>query len=348
MAASYPRNSAGRRLQLSEIANLAGVSISTVSRVLNNKAQTITDEVQQRVLAAIAELSPNTEHGLLKKNITHVGLFSDRLLDPSVDPFHFGILAGIQAECQRRGIHFSYTLLTPELDAATFIREKVKQSFMDGLVFLALDNREVLEKMLGQGLPAVLINARHLDLPVDSFLPDNWHGTIQAVNYLISRGHRRIVHVTDMKRNTIRSRHIAYRTALEEAAIEYDPALIVKTSDVGAAEAYDAMKKFLLNKPPQFTAVFCANDLSAIGTLKALREAGLSVPDDVSVIGFDDIAIAEFTDPPLTTIRVEREALGAKALQGLLDRAANPNQVSYCLEMACKLIERESVGTVVR
>lgn len=344
MTTLYPRNSAGRKLSLSEIATRAGVSTSTVSRVLNNKAHTITDEVQQRVLAAVAELSPNTTSGLIKKNLDHVGLFSNRLIDTSVEPFHFGIMAGIQAECQKRGIHFSYTLLHSEAENAAFIRDKVKQNFIDGLIFMAVDNRELLENVLLQGLPVVLINARHLELPVDTFLPDNMTGTTLAINHLIKKGHTRILHLTDMKRNTIRSRHIAYRTALEEAGITYDPALVVKSDDIGAPEAYEAMKKLLANNPPDFTAVFCANDLSAIGTLKALREAGLNVPNDVSVVGFDDIAIAEFTDPPLTTIRVEREALGAKALQGLLDRASNPAQIPYILEMGCKLIERESVA----
>src|SRR5205085_5363930 len=114
----------------------------------------------------------------------------------------------------------------------------------------------------------------------------------------------------------------------------------------GAPEAYEAVKNFMESKPPHFTAIFCANDLCAIGAMKALREAGLNVPRDVSIIGFDDIAIAEFTDPPLTTIRVEREALGAKALQGLLDRAANPEQQSFSLEMNCKLVERDSVKSL--
>jgi LacI family transcriptional regulator len=344
MTTGYPRNLAGRRLPLSEIAIRAGVSTSTVSRVLNNKAHTISDELQQRVLAAVSELTPNK--GLIKKNLDHVGLFSDRLVDPSVEPFHFGIMAGIQAECQRQGIHFSYTLLKPEVETASFIQDKVKQNYIDGLLFMAVDNREFLENVLLLDLPAVLINARHLDLPLDAFLPDNFTGTTLAINYLINMGHRRILHLTDMKRGTIRSRHLAYRTTLEEAGIEYDPALILKAADVGAPEAYEAMKKFLANDPPEFTAIFCANDVSAIGVMKALREEGLVVPRDISVVGFDDIAIAEFTDPPLTTIRVEREALGAKALQGLLDRAANPQQLPYCLEMACKLVERESVARI--
>jgi DNA-binding LacI/PurR family transcriptional regulator len=344
MATSYPRNQAGRRLPLSVIAVRAGVSTSTVSRVLNNKADSISDELQQRVLAAVSELNPNNP--AIKKSLDHVGLFSDRLVDPSIEPFHFGIMAGIQAECQRLGIHFSFTLLKPEAETLGFIQDKVKQTNIDGLIFMAVDNREFLERIAQLDVPCVLVNSRHLGLAVDSFLPDNFTGAAMAVRYLIKNGHKHIIHLSDMRRETIRMRHLAYRTTLEESGLEYDPALVVRTTDVGASEAYDAMKKFLANYPPEFSAIFCANDFSAIGAMKALREAGLNIPNDVSIVGFDDIAIAEFTDPPLTTVRVEREAIGAKALQGLVDRAANPDQLSYCLEMSCGLIVRDSVVKV--
>ncbi|HEX2915783.1 MAG TPA: LacI family DNA-binding transcriptional regulator [Chloroflexia bacterium] len=341
MTAGYPRNLAGRRLPLNEIAVRAGVSISTVSRVLNNKAHTISDEVQQRVLSAVSEINPN--NAVLKKKLEHVGLFSNRLIDTSIEPFHFGIMAGIQAECQRQSIHFSFTLLKPELETATFIQNKVKQNYIDGLIFMAVDNRVFLENVLQLGLPSVLINSRHLDLPVDTFLPDNMTGTTLAIQYLLAKGHRRILHLTDLRRGTIRTRHLGYRATLEDAGVEYDPSLVVIAADVGATEAYEAMKKFLASTHPDFTAIFCANDMTAIGVMKALREAGLNVPNDVSIVGFDDIAIAEFTDPALTTIRVEREAIGAKALQGLINRAGNTEQLPYTLEVACKLVERDSV-----
>jgi DNA-binding LacI/PurR family transcriptional regulator len=341
---TQPRNSAGRRIQLSEIAQLAGVSTSTVSRVLNNKADTISEELQRRVLAAVAELNP--EQNPVPKSLEHVGLVSSKLMDPSIDPFHTGILAGIEAECRRQGIHFSFTLLKPELETIPYLMDKVKQNHIDGLIFLAVDNRELLEQFLQQDLPAVLVNARHLELPMDTFLPDNQTGTTLVVNHLIKNGHRRIMHVNALDRWTVRLRHLVYRNVLEEAGLVYDPALVLKIASNGANEAYEGMKQFLANNPPDFSAVFCVNDLAAIGVMKALREANLAVPTDISVVGYDDIAIVEFTDPPLTTIKVEREALGVKALKGLLDRAANPKQVPFCLELACQLIERQSVAPV--
>lgn len=339
---SQPRNNGGKKIQLAEIAQLAGVSASTVSRVLNNKAHSISSEVQQRVLAAVAELSPN--QALVKRTIDHVSLFTSWIIDRSTESFYAGVLIGIEAECQRQGIHFSYTHLTSESESIEFILDKINQNHIDGLIFAAMDNRPLMEDVLRHKLPAVLINAYFYDLPFDSYLPDNFSGASLAVNHLIKQGHRRILHVSDLKRKTIRQRYLAYRNSLEEAGIEYDPALVLKIEDLNAPEAYEGMRKFLANHPPEFTAAFCSSDLVAIGAMKALREANLRIPQDISVVGFDDIAFTEFTDPPLTTIHVPREAIGAKALQGLLNRVANPNQASYMLELACKLVERGSVA----
>jgi LacI family transcriptional regulator len=290
----------------------------------------------------VAELSPHQP--LVRRAIDHVSLFTSWLIDRSTESFYTGVLIGLEAECQRQGIHFSYTHLTSRSESIDFILDKVSQNHIDGLIFAAMDNRKLMEDLLRHKLAVVLINANFFDLPFDSFLPDNFNGASLAINHLIQQGHRRILHVSDLKRRTIRQRYLAYRNSLEEAGFEYDPGLVLKVADLNAPEAYEGMKLFLSRNPPEFSAIFCGNDLVAIGVMKALREANIRVPQDVSVVGFDDIAFTEFTDPPLTTVHVAREAIGARALQGLLDRAANPNQAPYMLEIACKLVERGSVA----
>ncbi len=108
------------------------------------------------------------------------------------------------------------------------------------------------------------------------------------------------------------------------------------------------MRARLARGAPDFTALFCMNDICAIGVLRAVREAGLRVPDDLSMIGFDDIPMVAYTDPPLTTIRVARQELGLLGLQRLLDRAATPDLTPIRVEVACQLIERQSVAAVRR
>jgi len=131
---------------------------------------------------------------------------------------------------------------------------------------------------------------------------------------------------------------------LEESGIGHDPALVLQTS-IAATPAYEAMQARLRTGQPDFSAVFCANDLTAIGAMRALRENGMRIPADISVIGFDDIPMAAHTDPPLTTVRIEREELGALAVRRLLDRVATPNQTPIHVELACRLIERQTVAS---
>lgn len=327
------------------IAERAGVSISTVSRVLSN-AGGISDAVQQRVLRAAEELGMRSD--VLKSHIKlrHVSLFTTQM-HPSLDPFYADVLTGIEAECRRQGLHLSYAVVEPGPAGTTFIFDKVKQNHIDGLLLLAIDDRELVERVLDQGLHAVLINAEHPALPIDTFVPDNDIGARLAVQHLIAHGHRRILHLTPAHRPTILRRLTGYRTALEEAGITYDPTLIIKTPML-PEEAYATMHALLGAASLDFTAIFCAGDDIAMGVLRALQEAGQRIPQDVSIVGFNDMPIAAFLSPPLTTVRIEREELGALAVRRLIDRAAQPAQTPFRLELATRLIERQSVAAAAQ
>jgi LacI family transcriptional regulator len=133
---------------------------------------------------------------------------------------------------------------------------------------------------------------------------------------------------------------------LEAANIGYDPHLILNVSELGLDTAYASMKTFLTGPHPEFTAVFAANDPTAIGVIRALQEAGLHVPRDISVVGFDDLDIAAFIHPPLTTVRVERQEMGKFAVWRLLERVAQPGLTPIRVELQCRLIERKSVAAI--
>ena len=129
---------------------------------------------------------------------------------------------------------------------------------------------------------------------------------------------------------------------LEEAGIAYDPNLVVEL-EINAEETYKAMRQKLAHEEIDFTAVFCANDISAMGFMRAAQELNLRIPQDISVIGFDDIAPAAFLSPPLTTVRIESAELASLALRRLIDRANTPNLTSIRVSLACRLMERQSV-----
>jgi DNA-binding LacI/PurR family transcriptional regulator len=175
-----------------------------------------------------------------------------------------------------------------------------------------------------------------------------------AVRYLIDRGHRRIGFLGGPVRPgprpidqiyTIERRSAGYRTALLDAGLEVDYDLI-EFCDLNASSGYQACRR-LLERRQDFTALFCANDEAAIGSLKALREAGRAIPEEISLIGFDDIALVEHLTPALTTIRVNTEAMGAIAMRRLLARASEPQNIAISSILEVELIERASVHNLL-
>ncbi|NOK61366.1 MAG: hypothetical protein GFH27_549305n135 [Chloroflexi bacterium AL-W] len=330
-----------RRFQQREIASHAGVSPSTVSRVFNNVAG-VSPELQRRVLAAAAELGYQ-EH-TTPLYIQHVGLFvSLATVNHSFDQFHADVAGGIEKECRRVGIHLSYILVERQPANIDSYRQKIVQNDMDALLFLSFDEHGMIEQLQEEGFPTVLVNIDEPTLRIDTVLPDNYNGPLHAVRHLVEHQHRAILYATHLVRSTIRRRFAGYRAALEHDGIEFDPRLLLDVP-LNTEDAYETMKAFLAHNPPHFTAVFCANDSTAIGVLHALQEAGFDVPGDVSIIGYDDWPITASITPPLTTVRIEREEMGMIAMQRLLERVRNPALTPVRIEIATQLIERQSVA----
>lgn len=336
------------RVQQREIAERAGVSVSTVSRVLN-QLEGVSDEVRQRVLAAAAELGGGLYALAAARTLQHVLLVRPWPQIP-LATFYADILDGVEAACRDLNARLSYAAVDLDSRGRAHLRDTVQKSGVEGLILVAVDDPALLEEALAFDLPVVVINAWHPALPVDLFLPDNHIGPRLAVRHLIEHGHHRILHVTSLQRPTIRHRCESYRAALEEAGIPYDPALVFDMHDrinmMTVEDAYGQMQRFLHESPPDFTAAFCGNDSTAIGVMRALQEAGRRIPQDVSIVGYDDVPMAPFLSPPLTTVRIEREELGMLAVQRLAQRVANPALTPIRVELATRLISRESVAMI--
>lgn len=330
------------KVRQADIAKRADVSVSTVSRVLNH-ADGIRDEVREEVWRIATDLGYQPPGRTSELGLRHVGFFTTlSTLGSPDDPFHTDILRGAEAECRRRGIRM--TLITFEgegsegLDASL---ARASEGGMDAALLLSIDDQDVIQAILALDIPTVGINIDNPYLQIDTFIPNNRAGAFFATKYLIDRGHERIVHLTNPKRATIRNRHEGYRAALADAGLPYLPELVVE-SGLGPEQAHDAMARFL-TRERDFTAVFSANDHAALGVVHALRESGLDVPGDVSVVGFDDIPTAAFVSPPLTTMRVQREELGASTVRRLQERTQLESVTPIRVEIATQLVERESV-----
>ncbi|GCE09399.1 LacI family DNA-binding transcriptional regulator [Dictyobacter aurantiacus] len=330
-----------QRVRLSDIATAASTSISTVSRVLNDiETVSISQEVKDRVLKAARSLGYQGKSNRLES----INLFISAVEKyASQDLFHADIMAGVEAECRRHDIRLSYTLVEPGTYRTFFVLEKVRQSGSAGLIFLSAFEPHVLASAQALNPRMVLLNGDYKDLAIDDFLPDNDGGARLAMRYLLEHGHRHILCITRCGRATIDRRHRAYREVLEEAGYDYNPALVVDTR-LWLDDVYERLKIFLMAPHPPFTAIFCGSDLAAIGAARALQERGLRIPQDISLIGFDDISVAAFMTPPLTTVRIERELLGRMAVRRLIERYTEPTLPSIRLELRCCLVERQSVA----
>jgi LacI family transcriptional regulator len=332
----------GSRPTIYDVARLAGVSTATVSRALNGTAP-IAPPTRAAIEAAVEQLGyrPNSiARSLVTKSTQTIAL----LLPDIANPFYAGLVAGIQAYAlaHDRTMLLCTTEGDPEREEQylQLLRDKqVDGALVDGLV-LPPDR---IGRFVRDGFPIVCLD-RDID---SSAIPlvqvDNRLGGRLATEHLLALGHTRIAHVTGARTLHISDdRRDGYRDALRDAGVEarhslVEPGTFTEEGGYLAARA-------LLEREPRLTAIFAANDLSAVGVLNALAEAGHYVPNDVSVVGFDDLRLAAYTSPPLTTIRQPAEEIAQLATELLiaLTRGEDVRRMRHVL--APTLVERGSTA----
>lgn len=307
--------------------------MATVSRVFN-ESTTVRGLTRDRILAAAARMRyvPNgTARSLTTTTTESVGV----LLPNLYGEFFSELIRGIEGAVRERGYH---TLLSSVHDGPAELVAALRAlaGRVDGLVVMSPDlGADVLEANLPAGLPVVLLGtavAGHASVVID-----NAAGADAVVRHLADLGHRRIALIGGPAGNTdAQARRSAYRAALLDRDLEADPALDVE-GDFTEASGYAAAEQLLAGERP--TAVFAANDAMAIGALRACREAGLDVPGDLALAGFDDIPVATYVTPALTSVRVPIHDMGRLAVQLVLeDGAPQTTTLTTCL------VVRESCG----
>lgn len=333
------------RATSADVAARAGVSRTTVSFVLNARADTgIPEETRRRVEEAARELGyqPHGAARALAGGASHtIGLvFRQSPEQVSVDALLAETLWGIGSEAHLGGYR---VLVEPLSPGNGRYLDLVRSQRVDGLIVSGprTDDAE-LAQLVEDGFPVILQGSLP-SLPAPSVDVDNRAGAHTAVEHLIGLGHRRIGCITNapLAYTAAADRLAGYRDALASGGLPDDPDLVVEGS-FDATSGLAAMH-LLLARAPDLTAVFVASDIVAFGALRAVREAGLRVPLDVSVVGFDDIPLARHFDPPLTTIRLPARALGAAAGRALVERLAGQTGRERTL-LATELIVRESTS----
>ncbi len=329
---------------IKEVALKAGVSIATVSRVLNDKGP-VAVETRERILAAIEQLR-YVPHGAARSLITNQTDTIGVLLPDLYGEFFSEVIRGIDLAARRSGFHVlisGFHSDRAEIEAVL----RALRGRVDGLIVLSPDvDAQSLRRNLPETLPVVLLNT-----PVegdgaafDAINLDNHGGAFAMVRHLAGLGHQRIAFLRGPEENAdARERLRGYRDALLSLGLKRSDALELG-GDFSEESGYRAGQR-LLALEPRPTAVFAANDSMAIGCLFALREAGARVPGDVALAGFDDIPIARYITPPLSSVHVPIAELGTRAMERLLHAVESKNGHERRQEtVATTLVVRGSCG----
>jgi DNA-binding LacI/PurR family transcriptional regulator len=336
-----------RPLNLEDIAAKAGVSRSTVSRIVNNSPN-VSERTRQRVLAVIAQVgyTPNpAARALVTQRTQAIGVIIP--LAPLTffeDAFYFPtLLQGISSTTSQRDYAMMLWLNQSEEDDEKFYDRIIKNRLMDGVVIAsAVRGEPLIEHFMQSGTPFVLVEDPCLDSDQISYVAvDNLTAAREAVTHLIALGRKRIAHITGNLHITDGSDRLeGYRQALLDAGLGVDESLIVE-GNFSHRSGYEGMKTLL---PRGVDAVFASNDITARGVLQALQEAGVRVPEEIALIGFDDLPTAVQVSPKLTTVRQPVEEKGRLAASILLDLIENPDSQPRQVLLPTRLVIRESSG----
>ncbi|AUJ81889.1 MULTISPECIES: HTH-type transcriptional repressor PurR [Enterobacter] len=329
---------------IKDVAKRANVSTTTVSHVIN-KTRFVAEETRNAVWAAIKELhySPSAVARSLKVNHTK----SIGLLATSSEAAYFAeIIEAVEKNCFQKG----YTLILGNawnnIEKQRAYLSMMAQKRVDGLLVMCSEYPESVLSMLEEyrHIPMVVMDwgEARADF-TDSVIDNAFEGGYMAGRYLVERGHREIgVIPGPLERNTGAGRLAGFMKAMEEALITVPENWIVQ-GDFEPESGYRAMQQ-IVSQQPRPTAVFCGGDIMAMGALCAADELGLRVPQDISVIGYDNVRNARFFTPALTTIHQPKDSLGETAFNMLMDRIVNKREESQSIEVHPRLVERRSVA----
>lgn len=323
-----------------EVAESAGVSYATVSHVINN-TRVVSQGTRERVLAAMAALNyrPNALARSLRQGKTNTfGL----VLPNSANPFFAEISRSIEDAAFRKG--YSVFLCNTELDTQRelFYVDVLSKKQVDGIIFVAAGEQgDSLDFLIRENMPVVMIDRNVPNVEVDAVLTDDQLGGFLATQHLLQLGHTRIACIAGPSSITPSAERLTgYRNALEQAGLPYEENLVIR-GDYHPQSGFEITHS-ILNMDPRPTAIFALNDLMALGALRAAAEADCSVPRELAIVGYDDLELARFTSPPLTTIAQPKKEIGAQAVNLLVDRISRKSLPPSRLVLPPELIVRRS------
>lgn len=327
---------------LRDVAALAGVSHQTVSRVINRRPD-VTPETRSKVEAAIARLEYRPH--AIARSMARGRTYTLACLAPNLTDFTYASnMEGAESVARAHGY---YLLCAPFADRQQFdalIEQLVAYRRVDGLIVISpyLDGRRV---DLPGDVPAVLMGGCLRDGAKHLVYLDNRGGARRAAQHLLELGHRRIAQITGPQvEDCAQQRDLGFRETLSAAGLEPDPGLTVE-GDWSATSGHRLLE-LLLARDRGLTGIVAQNDRMAVGAIKAAHDHGMCVPDDLSVVGFDDMPLASYFDPPLTTMRQDTSAIGQACAGLLIDVLEDPTVGPRQVRLSADLVVRQSTAPV--
>ena len=338
------------KVKFTDIARESGVSVPTVSLVLNNKPG-VSEDTRERVLGVAGQLGYPLKSAATQRNhkpLTTIGMVVkiDPDIPPQANPFYSKVILGIEDACRRNGINLLFAALpVDENNRPLEVPQILNNGFVDGLLLVGTFVDETFTLVSARRpIPIVLVDGYSKTESFDSVVLDNFRAAYQAVKYLIDKGHRHIglVGSDDNCFPSLRERRNGYLRALKENEITE---VSIANFNINISHGYQETIS-LLQEHPRITALFCVNDEVGSTAIRAAQSQGKTVPEDISIVGYDDTYFAANTHPALTTMQVDTVAMGRAAVNLLSLRLENPASARITLTIHPTLVERASVGIV--
>lgn len=331
---------------LRDVAEKADVSITTASRVINNPEK-VSTETRQNVQKAmrILKYKPSRVAQRLRGSKGKSKLLG--LIIPDIqNPFYSNLVRGIEDVAY--GNNYAVILCNSDENPRkeSFYLNVLRSESVDGVILPPIHQYgKVVEEIIEHGIPVICVDRKFEKKPVDTVVLNNRKGAYSAVSHLIEKGHEKIATITSKSRfSSFQERQAGYREALEDHHITYDENLVQEADPRSSEEAREITLK-LLKSEDRPTALFVTNNLMSLGALKAIKELNLKIPEDVSLIMFDDMPWATVMSPSITTVKQPGYEMGRRAAELFFQRVKDPEREIVEITMDPKFIVRESTAT---
>jgi DNA-binding LacI/PurR family transcriptional regulator len=329
-------------VRLEDIARQCGVSLSTASRALAGE-KGVRPEVRHLIVEAAKTANYATPAAVAGQRVI-VAASSAAMIDYVRNQFTLYVLEGLNERARALGLEITTRAIADGTEELSMLEEARRDEQVAGVLFLTVDDESMLEATRRFEKPVVLLNCDDPDMRLSSVTPCNRSAARLATDYLIGLGHQRILFLMRPGRRTIERRREGWQDALLQHGIPVSDDLLLPVDDWIPDLASQAVVQRIRARGLDFTAILAAGDSLAAGAMVGVQQAGYTVPGDVSIMGIDDLPQAAFLTPPLTSMHVPKREIGMVALDLLRDVLSGPPMPARRVELACHIVERQSVG----